>query len=260
MSVFNLYSRYYNLLYSEKDYCGEAQYILEELKKNQPHLKTVLNIGCGTGRHDFLLAQAGLKMTCIDRSAEMLEVAQTQLKTEESLIQKNIRFLKKDAESFQLDETFDAITSLFHVVSYLTKNSQLQSMFENVSKHLKVGGIFFFDVWYGPAVLTQKPESRVKQTEDEFIQVSRLATPKIDFSRNIVDVNYAITLTNKADLKIETLNETHSMRYFFLPEIELLLTAAGLTLISSAEWKTRKVLGPETWSACFVAQKKTDGI
>ena len=52
MSVFgDNYSRYYNLLYSDKDYLGESRYIDGLIQKYSPGAKNVLDLGCGTGRH-----------------------------------------------------------------------------------------------------------------------------------------------------------------------------------------------------------------
>ena len=35
--------------------------------------------------------------------------------------------------------------SLFHVVSYLTTDKKINSLFKNVYKHLKTNGLFIFD-------------------------------------------------------------------------------------------------------------------
>ena len=75
MDVFNLYARYYNLLYKEKDYAGEAEYVHKLIQKYQPGAKSILDLGCGTGRHDILLAEKGYSVTGVDRSEEMLAVA-----------------------------------------------------------------------------------------------------------------------------------------------------------------------------------------
>ena len=44
----------------------------------------------------------------------------------------------------------DAVVSLFHVVSYQTTNGRVLDMFRNARDHLEPGGLFLFDVWYGP--------------------------------------------------------------------------------------------------------------
>jgi hypothetical protein len=45
------------------------------------------------------------------------------------------------------------------------------------------------------------------------------------------------------------------MRYFFKPEIELLLTKYGFELLHSEEWMTGKPLGFDTWGACWILKK-----
>ena len=55
MSILGTYSRYYNLLYKDKDYAGEAAYIYDLIGRYRPGATNILNLGCGTGRHDHLL-------------------------------------------------------------------------------------------------------------------------------------------------------------------------------------------------------------
>ena len=81
MSVFGSYSHYYNLLYKDKDYVGETEYIHNLILKHKRGAASILNLGCGTGRHDLLLAQMGYEVTGVDQSEEMLAVANSQLKT-----------------------------------------------------------------------------------------------------------------------------------------------------------------------------------
>ena len=45
------------------------------------------------------------------------------------------------------------------------------------AKHLKPNGVFIFDFWYGPGVLTDPPVVRLKRLENEEIEVLRIAEP-----------------------------------------------------------------------------------
>ena len=78
MATFGNYSRYYNLLYKDKDYSGETGFIHDLIQKHSPAAKTILDLGCGTGRHDFLLAEKGYAITGVDMSEEMLLIARSQ--------------------------------------------------------------------------------------------------------------------------------------------------------------------------------------
>lgn len=246
MSVFDAYARYYDLLYEDKDYVGEALYISSLIQKFNPHASSLLDIGCGTGRHAALFAQKGYCVCGMDRSAEMISLA--------SKRNPDIEFEQGDLCDFNLRRKFDVISALFHVISYLTTDDELQSAFRNVREHLSADGLFVFDCWHGPAVVHQQPEIRIKRLHQGANQVCRIAEPKMIPKENRVDVNYQIFV--KEDGNWSELSESHAMRYLFQPEIEQLLSHNGLRLLHSEEWMTTKELSSDTWSAVYVAGVK----
>ncbi len=246
-STFGLYSRYYDLLYRDKDYIGEAAYIRELIDRFSPGTHNVLELGCGTGKHASLLAQSGMSVTGIERSEEMIRAAADD--------EPNVRIIRGDARTVRLGQTFDTVISLFHVVSYQTSNDDVANLFDTASAHLKDGGCFVFDVWYGPAVLRQLPQSRSKRMEDDRTEVQRIAVPVIDFNRNTVKVNYSITVTDKQSGQVEHLEECHEMRYFFAPEIDLFARSARMEVIHSEQWLSRVEPSPETWGVTFILKK-----
>ena len=71
----DLYSKYYDLLYEDKNYSGEVEYIDFLIKKNCQNAKTLLDMGCGTGKHAELLCEKGYKVHGIDLSQDMLKIA-----------------------------------------------------------------------------------------------------------------------------------------------------------------------------------------
>jgi len=253
MSVFGTYSRYYNLFYKDKDYAGEAAYIHELIQKHRPGVKSVLDLGCGTGKHAFLLAEMGLKVAGVDRSAEMLAVANSQLSTLNPQ-RAFLAFHQGDIRSIRLAHTFDAVVSLFHVISYQSTNDDLINAFLTARKHLNPGGIFIFDCWYGPAVLTDRPVVRVKRLEDAEIAVTRIVEPIMQPNDNLVDLHYEVLVQDKSSGAVESLQEVHRLRYLFRPELDLLLREAGMTIVEGSEWMTGRSLGFETWGGCFVAK------
>lgn len=260
MSVFGAYSRYYNLFYKDKDYAGEAKYVQGLTEKHHSGAKSILDLGCGTGRHAILLAEKGYEVTGVDRSEEMLAVANAQLSTFNS--QRFCNFHLGDIRSIRLDRTFDVVVSLFHVISYQPGNDDLRAAFATVREHLRPGGVFIFDGWYGPAVLTDRPVVRVKRLEDDEIAVTRIVEPVMHPNDNLVDLHYDVRVRDKASGKVEEVRETHRMRYLFRPEIEMLLQETGMTLIAAAEWMTDRPLGFDTWGGCFIAEKtrKIQGV
>ena len=259
MSVFGAYSRYYNLLYKDKDYAGEAEYLHNLIGMHEPGTASILNLGCGTGRHDLLLAQMGYEVTGIDQSEGMLAIANSQLSVLDSQLPL-LSFKQGDIRTIRLNTTFDVVTALFHVMSYQATNDDLRAAFATARAHLKPGGIFIFDCWYGPAVLSDRPVVRVKRLEDETTFITRIAEPVMHPDDNIVDVNYQVLIRDKVSNEVEEVRESHRMRYLFRPEIGQLLGEAGLDIVEASEWLTGRQPGFDTWGVCFVMRSNNDSV
>lgn len=255
MNVFSDYANYYDLLYQDKDYEGEADYIYHLIKEYAPKTGTVLELGCGTGKHALLLAKKGLSVHGVDISQGMLEKASGLLDSVSPHIAEKVTLVLGDVQTYRCDQKFDVVLSLFHVMSYQTSNEALRSAFLTASTHLKPGGIFIFDCWYGPSVLSERPDVRVKRLENDAIQITRIAEPVLHANRNQVDVNYHVFVKNKLSSRIDEIREKHCMRYLFAPEVQELLGISGMKQLRSEEWMSGNEPGDQTWSVCFVAQK-----
>lgn len=246
LSVFDAYSRYYDLLYRDKDYAAEVAYIDCLLSRHAITGPTILEFGSGTGRHARLLAARGYQVTGVERSAEMVAQA-----TEAE----GFRCQQGDICTVQLGRTFDAVLSLFHVVSYQVSNPAVQAVFARAAEHLQPGGLFIFDVWYSPAVYRSRPEVRVKRMADDRLEIIRIAEPQIHPNANRVDVNYSILARDRATDALETFSETHPMRHFSLPELDLLATSAGFERQAAEAFLTGEAPSEETWGLCVILRK-----
>jgi SAM-dependent methyltransferase len=246
VSVFNVYSRYYNLLYSDKDYQAEVEYIDSILKRYGILGRDLLELGSGTGNHGRLLAERGFRVTGIERSAEM--VAQS-IETEGFSCQQG------DICTLQLGKTFDAVLSLFHVVSYQVSNEALRAVFARAADHLNPGGLFIFDVWYSPAVCAQVPKVRVKRMVDNDVRIIRIAEPLIIPNENRVDVKYTVFACDLATGAWQTFTEIHPMRHFSLPELDLLAEMAGFERQRAEEFLTGNEPDEKTWGVCLVLRR-----
>ena len=256
MSVFGRYSSYYDLLYKDKNYGAEAKFVHDLLARFRPGGRSVLELGCGSGGHAFELAQSGFELHGVDLSRDMLDVAQRQLSRQPAHIQSLVRFSQGDIRHVDLGRQFDCVISLFHVISYLPTLADIRQAFQRVNHHLQPGGIFVFDVWYTPAVLTAKPETRVKRMANQDIAVTRIAEPVWHPNECWVDVCYKVFIRNLKSGQIEELEmETHRMRYLSLPEITLLAELCGLEIVHTGEWMTHNAPSEKTWGVCFVLKK-----
>src|ERR1700730_7977403 len=73
MSVFGEnYSQYYDLFYADKDYAAEAAFVRDIIQRHKPSARSILDLGCGSARHAVEFVRAGLKVTGIERSSDMI--------------------------------------------------------------------------------------------------------------------------------------------------------------------------------------------
>ena len=248
MTVFaEAYADLYDLLYAGKDYAGEAAYVAARLRADRPDVRSVLEFGSGTGRHARLRADRGLLVAGIERSASMLRRARA---PEDA----RVRCVAGDIRSRRVEGRFDAVVALFHVVGYLRSDDDLLEAFGNARRHLEPGGVFLFDFWFGPAVLTQKPDARIKEAESADLQVVRLARTSLDPIENLATVDYAVFFRRSGETSYRREDETHVMRYLFLPELRSLLERAGFRFRDAEEWCTGRPLDASTWNATVLAE------
>lgn len=253
MSVFGDYANYYDLFYWDKDYVGESEYIIGLIKERNPSARTILDLGCGTGRHDIVFAQKGYSVLGVDRSEEMLSRA-IERSADCDSSHGQLDFKRADICEFETDMKFDFVVSLFHVMSYLTSNEELVAAMRTANRHLNPGGLFIFDFWYGPGVLTTPPETRVKRFEDDEFDVIRSSEPVVLYNENVVEVHYHLLVREKGSLETREIKEAHRMRYLFTPELELMLGKAGFEPLGLFEFLTTREANQNTWNACMVAR------
>lgn len=256
--VFDAYARYYDLLYRDKDYAGEAAYVASHIRRHGriPAGKRILELGCGTGAHAEQLARLGYAVHGVDRSETMLARAMARKSGLPGEIGDRLTFEPGDARSVRVNGRFDAVIALFHVMSYQTTNADLEAVVGTAADHLSPGGLLLFDFWYGPAVLAQKPVARTKRLEDDDIKVTRTAEPVMREALNVVDVNYAVRIELKASGMVEQLQETHSMRYLFPHDLSRLLDPRKWDEPRTFGWPGYHAPGQADWSACAMAVRK----
>jgi len=253
--LFDDYARYYNLLYRDKDYAAEAEYVASLIRQFHPSAHSILELGSGTGIHASLLAKKGFAVHGIERSTEMMNNANMLAESHKKAhVESSIAFTEGDIRSIRLPRFFDAVIALFHVISYQTTNEDVISAFETARHHLSKDGIFIFDVWYGPMVLTERPTVRIKRMADDQLEITRIAEPTMHPNENLVDVNYHVFVRDKKTGVVKELRKTHTMRYFFKPEIELYAIQTDFKVVHAEEWLSGKPIGCDTWGACFILQ------
>jgi SAM-dependent methyltransferase len=254
MSVFQEYASYYEALYYDKDYATEVGYIQSLIEEHAPSSKTILEFGCGTGEHAWQLGAAGYDVRGFDLSSRMIEIAEARRESMAPEIAERVRFQQGDARELEVGPS-DIVLALFHVLSYQTANRDVEAIFAMAAKHLRTGGLFVFDCWYGPAVLTLKPSVTIKRVSTDEFSLVRIAEPRLLARANVVEVDYEVHADHGGPEKSKVVRETHRMRYFFEPEIDRFLAGVGMQVVRAEEWLSGDALGTDTWGACVIAIK-----
>jgi SAM-dependent methyltransferase len=252
MTVFNqLYANQYDTLYGDKDYAGECDLVEAALARLGRQAVHLLDVGCGTGGHVRELAGRGYQCTGVDLSPAMLEVARDKAQG----LQPIPVFIEGDARSFTAPGLFDAAIMMFAVVSYLTSNDDVMAGLRNIRRHLSAGAVFMCDFWYGPAVLSVRPNERIRVLQTaEGARTIRAAATSVDSFHHTADVSFRLWSLEGDRLTGET-SETHRMRYFFPQEFVFMLAQAGFTLTSLTAFPSLdRPVDDQTWNAFCVAE------
>lgn len=135
-------SRYYDALTDDIDYVGIVSFYRSVFDECPADVRRVADIGCGTGSVSLPLAAAGYDVTGYDISPDMLSAAFA--RAQASGIR--LRLAEHDISEPFGKVVYDAVVCSLDGVNYLTKNGQMRSCFDAVSRSLRDGGIFIFDV------------------------------------------------------------------------------------------------------------------
>ena len=240
------YSKYYNLVYKKKNYKSEINYVLKVLGSRIKKIKSILELGSGTGSHAYFLLKKGFNLTCVEQSKDMI--------TNFKVKSKKVKVINKDLKKIKLGKKFDLVLSIFHVINYMVKKNDLKLFFKTASLHLKKGGYLLFDTWYYPAVKYNPPKVTKKIFKDKDLIINRVATPK-KFGKKIYKIKYNISILNKKNLKKLKFSEIHKVRAFDMEELNNISRKFNFEKINNYAFMKKIKPNKKNWGAFLVYKK-----
>jgi len=251
---FREYAQYYDLLYQDKDYAGEARFVARLLERcmGKPAEQTeILDLACGTGRHAQELARMGYRVEGSDLSSDMVAVARD--RTENLALP--IRFYNESFQSCdRIGRKYDAVIAMFSAIDYLTDYGSLARSLGNIRGLLREGGVFIFDFWNGNAVLKSYSPMRVRRVEKGEHAVIRISNTSLDTISQIATINFDFILL-KAGSIVREFSEIHPIRYYFPQEMMDLLAANGFEVIHRCPFlREDSAMEPDEWNLTYVAR------
>lgn len=216
--MYESFASVYDTFMDDVPYDDWARVLIRKLKENGIEDGLVLDLGCGTGQITKRLALAGYDMIGVDRSAEMLQIAQ------ERKDSCDILYLLQDIRQFELYGTVRAVISTCDSLNYITDREDLLKVFRLVNNYLDPDGLFLFDLNSLKHYESLCADNTFAESRDEcsFIWEN-------SYNRETRINEYDLTLfLQREDGLYERFLETHCERAWSVNEVETLLQEAGL--------------------------------
>jgi ubiquinone/menaquinone biosynthesis C-methylase UbiE len=209
-------AKYYDLIYSFKDYKKEAvriKALVSKYKKLEG--KELLDVACGTGHHLEYLKD---EFSCmgVDISNEILEVARKNVK--------GVVFKQADMTTLNLGKKFDVITCLFSSIGYVKTCKNLRRTIRNFSKHLKDGGVVLIEPWFTKSTyIPGPPHMSIYDGKD--IKIARLNVSELRGNLSVMDMHYLVAERGKG---VKHFVDRHELGLFEVDETLRIMKKAGL--------------------------------
>lgn len=244
------YADAYDALYADKDYDAECDLVQLLASRYGIGAASILDLGCGTGRHAVALAARGCTVTGVDVSADMLLRAEA--RAESAGV--SVDFVAGDVRDVRLGRRFDVVLLMFAVLGYQLDDHDVEAALATAAEHLRPGGVVIFDVWNGPAVEAIGPTTRTKAVAAGGGQILRTARGTLDTRSRTCIVEYGLEWVVDGNV-VRTAKEQHRMRYFFEAELRAFARGAGCEIThASAFPDADRPANSDDWNALYVAR------
>lgn len=135
MADYQEFAQFYDLLMGNGS--SRSSRILEAIERFDMDATSLLELGCGTG--SVLVGLESIPtLVGLDASPEMLSAAAQKVPSAQLVL--------GDMTSFDLGARFDVVACVFDTVNHLVTFDEWGSLFSNVARHLRPGGLFIFDL------------------------------------------------------------------------------------------------------------------
>jgi SAM-dependent methyltransferase len=139
-------------LYANTDL--DVPFFVKEAQGNQ----SVLELMCGTGRLSIPLIEAGVRLSCLDSSPEMLELLKEKLKARGTAIP----IYEMDACHFSLRARYDLVIIPFNSFAEISDPVDQESCFSAIHAHLREEGRFICTL-HNPVIRLENVDGKIHQ-------------------------------------------------------------------------------------------------
>jgi SAM-dependent methyltransferase len=174
-------SPHYHTLYAHRSDTEAAAFIDALIDRLQPgDDASILDLGCGAGRHARYLASKGFGVTGLDLSAASIHRAQR-------FERPGLRFLRHDMRVPFGQQAFDYVFNMFTSFGYFADAAEHQLVVRNIANALQPGGrlvLDYLNVHHAEARLTP---AEIKQIDGVTYRVTRWSDSTHFYKRIQID-------------------------------------------------------------------------
>jgi SAM-dependent methyltransferase len=191
----------------------------------------ILDVGCGTGRVTFHLAQHGLRVVGVDLSPSMLKRA-CERAAHHDLDPARLEWVEADVTQLALDEDFGLAVFAYNGFMHLLTQADQIAALARIRAHLKPGGGLALDL-PNPVEMFQADDVSSLVVERMFADPTTGATviqqslASLDRATQIMHLTWVYDSVD-ADGMLRRDMVPLRLRYTLAPEMRLLLDRAGL--------------------------------
>ena len=195
----------------------------------------VLEMGCGTGRILLPTARAGIPITGMEISPDMLDVLRRAAASEPDEVRQRVALVEGDMRSDGAPGRFSLVTAPFRVAAHLLERADQRAWLRNVKRHLLPGGLLCFDVFqFNPQYLVQenKPPVVIDRTEPETgCRIRRFDSLHSLTALQVLEVHMEWVKENAVGERVWSQNADCQLRWFTRAELESLLELEGFEVV-----------------------------
>jgi SAM-dependent methyltransferase len=210
-------ARVYDLLMAGKDYGAVAARLAAVFGAHRPDARTLLDVGCGTGRHLEAFARK-YAVSGIDLSERMLEIARTRCPDAD--------LRQGDLRDFDFGRRFDLVTCLFGSLGYALDAAQLRAAAARLAAHVAPGGLVVVEPWLAPERF-EAGRLVFDHVDEGPLRVARMYVARREGERSIYDIQYLVG----SAAGIDTFDERQELGLHTDAAYRAAFAAAGLRVI-----------------------------
>jgi SAM-dependent methyltransferase len=241
-------SEHYHNLYSHRDDHEAAAFISRLITWLRPASRSsILDLGCGSGRHSRYLAAMGFDVTGLDLSAESISRAKQSGRS-------NLQFHRQDMREPFGAETFHYVFNLFTSFGYFEDPAENLTVIKNVAESLKPGGHLVLDYMNAIHVERCLKAEELIERDGVIYRLSRWADADYIFKRIAI-------MDDGRQTEAARVEYTERVAKLTLEDFRFMFELCGLTIEEiCGDYRLSPFSPQESLRLIMIARKTEDGL